>query len=145
MPPCYHATVQPITTGELIFIAAQVLGVDRRTARKIMKIPLAESSLGAPFAGYGNFERYPTLAEKAAVLCSSLARNHCLPDGNKRLAYLTMIEFVERNGGTFDDSDQEAIADAIEKLAAGELSEMEFQAWMTHHVDVAQAIPEREQ
>lgn len=129
--------MQPISTGELILIAAEILGISRGSARRLMDLPLAESALQAPFAGFEDFERYPTLAEKAAVLCSRLIRNHCLPDGNKRLGYLAMIEFVERNGGTFDDRDQDAIAITIETLAAGGLTEIEFKAWMTHHLDNA--------
>jgi prophage maintenance system killer protein len=30
-----------------------------------------------------------------------LAKNHPLPDGNKRAAYLAMIEFLARNGQRF--------------------------------------------
>src|SRR5438093_6708012 len=33
------------------------------------------------------------LIDKAAVLCVRLARNHPLPDGNKRLAYLAMLDW----------------------------------------------------
>ena len=39
----------------------------------------------------------PDLVDKAAVLCVRLARNHPLPDGNKRVAYLAMVEFLARN------------------------------------------------
>lgn len=35
-------------------------------------------------AGFGGVEVYVTVLEKAAVLLERLARNHPLPDGNKR-------------------------------------------------------------
>ncbi len=36
--------------------------------------------------------------EKAAVLTWHLTRNHPMPDGNKRTAFVCLLEFVERNG-----------------------------------------------
>jgi len=126
--------MQSVPLGHVIDIAAQVLDLSRADVRRVMNIPLAESALNAPYAGFGEYERYPTLAERAAVLCSRLARNHCLPDGNKRLAYLSMIEYIERNGGTFDDSDQDDIADTIEQLAASELSELMFTGWVVRRI-----------
>jgi hypothetical protein len=41
-------------------------------------------------------ERYPTLLEKAAVL---LERNHPLPDGNKRTAFIVTGLFLEAYRG----------------------------------------------
>jgi hypothetical protein len=37
----------------------------------------------------------------AAVLCWHLVKNHPLPEGNKRCAFLATVEFVERNGRTW--------------------------------------------
>lgn len=59
--------MQHFELGHLIEIAAQVLDVDRATARGMMKIPFAESTLAAPFAGYSDFEKYPTFNEKVGV------------------------------------------------------------------------------
>ncbi len=43
-------------------------------------------------------DAYPTFAEKAAALISSVAQNHALFDGNKRISlYLTFI-FIRLNG-----------------------------------------------
>lgn len=53
---------------------------------------LAESALNAPAAAYGGVEFYPEPHQKAAVLYSRLVRNHPLPDGNKRVAFICMIE-----------------------------------------------------
>lgn len=40
----------------------------------------------------------PTLATKAAALLHSVAGNHSLVDGNKRLAWLAALVFLDRNG-----------------------------------------------
>lgn len=47
---------------------------------------------------FGN-DAYPTLEEKAAALLHSVCANHALVDGNKRLAAILTIVFVEINGG----------------------------------------------
>jgi death-on-curing protein len=69
-------------------------------------------------------------------LCSRIVRNHPLPDGNKRVALIAMLELVARNGGTWSPppGGQEEIAKAIECLAARELSEAQFVAWARRRV-----------
>ena len=60
---------------------------------------------------------------KAAVLCSRLLRNHPLPDGNKRVAYLCMIELIRRNGREWRPARTGAErAEMVERLAAREVS-----------------------
>lgn len=41
---------------------------------------------------------YPSVHDKAAALMESLARNHALVDGNKRLALAAVIVFLSMNG-----------------------------------------------
>ena len=45
------------------------------------------------------FEPYPTLAEKTAALLCSLAMNHALIDGNKRLALAASFTYCAINCG----------------------------------------------
>jgi death-on-curing protein len=61
-------------------------------------VDLASSALAVPSSGWQDAEAYPELAQKAGMLAARLAKNHPLPDGNKRAAWLSLIEFVERNG-----------------------------------------------
>lgn len=85
--------------ADYLLIAEAILGIRAETlARSNRIIALAESALAAPAAAFAGEEFYPNFAQKAAVLCSHLVRNHSLPDGNKRAAYLCLVEFVERNG-----------------------------------------------
>ena len=51
---------------------------------------------------------YPSIHDKAAVLLESLARNHALVDGNKRIAWLATVVFYELNGITLDAPDDGA-------------------------------------
>ncbi len=59
---------------------------------------LLESALARPRATVLGKDAYPTLHEKAAALLHSLARNHALVDGNKRLALAATIAFLGVNG-----------------------------------------------
>jgi len=72
--------------------------MDARVLRHVADLGLAESALCAPAASFAGVEQYPDLAMKASVLCVRLTKNHALPDGNKRTAFLCTVEFAERNG-----------------------------------------------
>ena len=61
-------------------------------------VGLIESSLHRPRAVVFGMETYPDLLEKAAALLHSLARNHALFDGNKRIAWASMVLFLRLNG-----------------------------------------------
>jgi death-on-curing protein len=66
------------------------------------------------------------------VLCARIGLNHPLPDGNKRTAFLALVEFVERNGRRWGESDrdpEESVA-MIEGVAAGSLSEAQPAVWV---------------
>jgi death-on-curing protein len=82
-----------ITLAEAFVIAEAVTGIDANTLVHVSRSDLLDSALHAPQAGFGDTDFYPTLLDKAAVLCVRIARNHPLPDGNKRLAWVTMVVF----------------------------------------------------
>ncbi|PZS35700.1 MAG: type II toxin-antitoxin system death-on-curing family toxin [Pseudonocardiales bacterium] len=58
---------------------------------------LLESALGRPQASAFGEDAYPTLLEKAAAMMESIARNHALIDGNKRLAWVATRLFLVLN------------------------------------------------
>jgi prophage maintenance system killer protein len=73
--------------------------------------------------GFGRVEFYPDLIDKAAVVCARLARNHPLPDGNKRVAYLALLEFLARNEVDWaPPSVEETVARSKALLPAGSRS-----------------------
>jgi death-on-curing protein len=129
--------VERIDLADFLVIAEIHTGVSANQLARISRtVALAQSALAAPFAGLGDYELYPTLADKAAIYCSRIVRNHPLVDGNKRTAYDVMVEFVERNGATFThpDGDLMATAQVIEGLAADLISEDDFRTWVAERV-----------
>jgi len=86
----------------------------------VRDLGLLDSASHRPQAGFFGQEAYPTLAAKAAALMHSLAGNHALVDGNKRLALLATVVSLRINGYTLDLTDDEAF-DLTMAVAAGQL------------------------
>jgi death-on-curing protein len=124
--------MERLSVEDLLLIAEAVLRAPAEGLARASRLDAAASALAAPFAGERGGDPYPHLADKAAILCSRLVRNHPLPDGNKRVALLAMLELVARNRGIWlpPAGGQEEIAATIEDLAARELSEAAFVAWV---------------
>ena len=123
--------MRPIQLEDLLLLAEDLLGRPAEHILRVIDIGLAESALAAPFAGFGEREFYEGVGVRAAILASRLIRNHPLPDGNKRLALVAMIEFIRRNDAQWPtDVDQDEVADVFERLAARDVSEPDFAAWV---------------
>lgn len=116
--------------ADYLLIAEAVLGIQAEEIARWPGIGLADSALHAPMASFAGVEMYPDVFDKAAVLCARLARNHPLPDGNKRVAYLSLIEFLARNGVDWAPPSVEETVATIEALAAGTTSERELADWL---------------
>ena len=118
--------------ADYLLIAERVLGLPAEVIANFDRIGLAESALAAPQAGFASVEAYPDFETKVAVLCWHLVKNHPLPDGNKRCAFLATVEFVERNGRTWVSApDDPGETDrVIRGIASGELSETDFRDWI---------------
>jgi death on curing protein len=108
--------------ADYLLIAEAVLGVPAEDIARWPGIGLADSALHAPAAGFGGAELYPDVIDKAAVLCARLARNHPLPDGNKRVAYLALLEFLARNGVDWVPPSVDDTVAMIERAAAGTIT-----------------------
>lgn len=127
-----------IEIADFVLIAELHCGV---AAERLVRIPhvlnLAEAALAAPFSGFGDYQAFPAMHEKAAVYCSRIATYQPLPDGNKRTAYDVMREFLDRNGVPFTHpaGGLDGTAQAIEDLAANVLGEREFIAWVLARTD----------
>lgn len=116
--------------ADYLLIAEAVLGVPAEQIGRWPGIGLADSALHAPAASFEAVELYPDVIDKAAVLCVRLARNHPLPDGNKRVAYLAMIEFLARNNIEWAPPSPEETVATIERVAAGTITERELADWL---------------
>ncbi|HTD57791.1 MAG TPA: Fic family protein [Solirubrobacteraceae bacterium] len=129
--------MQRIELGDFLVIAEIHSGIDAHQLARIPRVVnLAEAALSAPFAGFGDYEMFPGLHEKAAVYCSRIATYHPLPDGNKRTAYDVMREFLDRNAAIFKQPPDglDGTAQAIEDLAANILSESDFMTWVSDRI-----------
>jgi death on curing protein len=69
------------------------------------------------------------LPELAAAYAFGLAKNHAFVDGNKRIAYITMVAFLRKNAVRFSPSQADA-TNMILALAAGEVSEESLARWI---------------
>ena len=101
---------------ELLGIAARTLG----GLPEIRDVGLLESALARPRASAFGEDAYVGINEKAAALLHSLARNHALVDGNKRLALAATIAFYGLN----DMSTNDEAHDLVIAVATGELDDV---------------------
>jgi death-on-curing protein len=69
------------------------------------------------------------LPELAAAYAFGLAKNHAFVDGNKRIAFISMVAFLRKNGVAFAP-DQAQAAAMIIAVAAGEVSEESLARWI---------------
>ncbi len=95
-------------------------------AGPVRDLGLLDSACHRPRSGLLGQEAYPTLAGKASALLHSLACNHALVDGNKRLALLGTVIFLRINGYYLDLTDDEAF-DLILSVAAGQFDAAEIE------------------
>ena len=77
-------------------------------AGPVADLGLLDSAAGRPRSSAFGQEAYPTLELKSAALLHSLARNHPLVDGNKRLAWLATYVFLAKNGVVLEADDDPA-------------------------------------
>jgi death-on-curing protein len=131
--------VRYLDLADFLLIAEAVLGTDAETLAHATRIELAESALAAPAASFGGQEFHRSLADKAAALCWHLVKNHPLLDGNKRVGYLCLIEFVERNGFDWippvaDGARGDETVDVITRVASGSLAQDALAAWVAQRL-----------
>lgn len=125
--------VRYVNLDEWIRLASKTLNLDETTIRRVADLDSADSALHAPAAGFGDTEFYPHLTIKAAVLGWHLAKNHALPDGNKRTAFTTMVTFVRRNHAVWTEPDDDDAYAVMLDVAAGNMTVDEFAVWVTAH------------
>ena len=89
----------------------------------VRDVGLLEAAVHRPRTTVLGQDAYPDLLTKAAALLHSLARNHPLVDGNKRLAWLATYVFLAKNDVVLDPGDDEAY-DLVVAVAAGTIDEV---------------------
>jgi death-on-curing protein len=104
---------------DLLHVARRSLG-----DVEIRDVGLLESASARPRSTAFGEDAYPSIHAKAAALLHSIARNHPLVDGNKRLALAAGIAFYGLNGFRLILSNDEAY-ELVMAVAAGELDDVE--------------------
>ncbi len=111
----------------------QVIAIHSRQLRRfggsagLRDAGLLQSALERPLNKW-HYEK-AELAVLAAAYAFGLAKNHPFVDGNKRIAFMSMMIFLRRNGIRFAP-DQAQATKMILALAAGEVSEQSLARWI---------------
>jgi death on curing protein len=120
-----------LSVDDLLEIAAGVIG-----EFAVRDHGLLASAAARPRTSAFGADAYPTFAGKAAALMHSIARNHALVDGNKRLAWAATRSFCLLNGHdlafTVDDAEQ-----LVQSVARGELEASEIERVLAAHLTSA--------
>lgn len=110
-----------LSVEDLAHIAERALG----HPPEVRDWGLLDASAARPRATAFGSDAYTDLSEKAAALLHSLARNHPLVDGNKRLALAATLAFLGVNGVRLTLTNDEAYRLVVD-VAAGRLDEVAF-------------------
>lgn len=104
----------------LEFYAAIIGGTTGQAADQLRDQAGLESALGRP-RNYAHYQE-ADLALQAAAVAHGVAESQAFIDGNKRLALVAMLTFLEVNGYEVEATDPE-LADWIIGLSAGRTPE----------------------
>lgn len=104
--------VEYLSVDDLLEIAAGIL-----SEVEIRDVGLLAAAVGRPRSSAFGVEAYPRFVEKVAALLHSIARNHALVDGNKRLSWAACRVFCLLNG-----RDLELTVDEAEAIVVGAAS-----------------------
>jgi len=108
-----------LSPAELVHVAERATGGEVA----VRDLGLLASAAARPQATVFGEDAYPSIENKAGALMHSLARNHPLIDGNKRLALAGMIAFLGVNGYQLTLTNEEAY-DLTMAVAAGEIDDV---------------------
>ena len=70
-----------------------------------------KSSIGQIYQTFGGEELYPSVEEKAAMLLYLVVKNHSFSDGNKRIAAMLFLWFLNNNHVLYAEDGHKRIAD----------------------------------
>lgn len=90
---------------------------------------LLSASLARPKNLFAYGEPTPTIFELAAAYGYGLAKNHAFVDGNKRVAFVAMVTFLELNGYSLDVPEIEVVV-MMESLAVDKETQESIAKWL---------------
>ena len=117
----YQALGIEKTTKEEFFHATYENAMDAINALKVKfgenrwfaneKDDSFKSSIGQIYQTFCGEDLYPSVEEKAAMLLYLVVKNHSFSDGNKRIAAMLFLWFMEKNGILYGQDGHKRIAD----------------------------------
>lgn len=119
---------------DVLAIACELLGLEVDTLMRATDVALADSAVARPRAGFDGQEFYPTVEAKAASLLFGLARNHAFIDGNKRIALLATLQFLNANELDLDLLPIEETYKTVVHVASGNISVEELTNWVRERI-----------
>lgn len=84
----------------------------------------------------------PDIVALGGVYALAIARNHPFLDGNKRTAFAALVTFLALNGVAFDPPEADAVLTML-AMAAGDLGDDGFIAWLRQHAHMAETAAQR--
>jgi death on curing protein len=93
---------------------------------------LLESALAQPKMTFGGKYVHKTLYDKAAAYGYHICMNHPFIDGNKRVAFVLMNIFLQKNGYEIV-ADEEDVFTMMMELASGKITKNQLTAWLKEH------------
>ncbi|MEE4489349.1 type II toxin-antitoxin system death-on-curing family toxin [Streptomyces sp. BE230] len=91
----------------------------------VRDLGLLSSAAHRPQSAMFGVEAYTDLFQKAAALLQSLAVNRPLVDGNKRMAWMSTVVFLDFNGTEMLAVDQDEAYKLVIEVAMGSLEDVE--------------------
>jgi death on curing protein len=120
-----------IDERDAIALHSRVLALDGGPSG-VRDAGLLQSALARPrqLAAYGD---RPDIVDMAVAYMAGIVRNHPFFDGNKRTGFIVGVLFLEMNGYRFIAT-EEAAAQAVMSLAAGNFDEAALALWIRANV-----------
>ncbi len=117
-----------LTLAEILYLHENIIETSGGS-HGIRNMSGLESALALPKQAFGDTDLYPSVSDKAAILCFSIVSNHPFIDGNKRVGHAAMETFLVLNGAEISaevDEQEQIMLD----LAAGKTEREEFARWV---------------
>ncbi|MDP2058698.1 MAG: virulence protein RhuM/Fic/DOC family protein [Flavobacteriaceae bacterium] len=99
----YDDAMKQVETVKQVFDSHKLFGREKDMSFR--------SSIASIYQTFDGVDLYPSVEEKAAQLLYFITKNHSFSDGNKRIAALLFLYFMEKSGILFDANGNKRIAD----------------------------------
>jgi death-on-curing protein len=120
---------------DLLAIAGEVLGLEVDVLIRVTDLGLADSAVSRPQASFAGEAFYTSIEAKAATLLFGIAKNHAFIDGNKRVAVLAALQFLNLNGFDLNLTPPEEANETITGVAAGTVTLETLTTWIAGRLE----------